>query len=70
VFLFSVILLSLLSLSLSEIMINVQAYSGSTSGNNGSGNETRVTQMGICVVGVGGPCNDGSDFDGIDHNPR
>jgi hypothetical protein len=26
--------------------------------------------MGICVVGVGGPCNGGSDFDGIDHNPR
>jgi hypothetical protein len=56
-FLLSVIGLSLLSLSVPTIMTNAQAPSGSTSGNNSTSDETHATQMGICVVGAGGPCN-------------
>ena len=44
------------------IMINAHASSGSISGSNSSnGNDTRVTQMGICVVGVESPCNQNSN---------
>jgi hypothetical protein len=59
--------------SVSTIMINVQSHSSSTSGANQTGNttgtgngtttsnETRVTHMGICVVGVRSPCNGNSN---------
>ncbi|MFL6331194.1 MAG: hypothetical protein ACJ705_09285 [Nitrososphaeraceae archaeon] len=57
VFLFSVIGLSLLSLSASATMANAQAPSNTTSGTNSTSNETGVKQMGICQVGAGGPCN-------------
>jgi hypothetical protein len=40
-------------------MVNAQLSSNSTSSNNSTTNETRVTHMGICVVGAGGPCNGG-----------
>jgi hypothetical protein len=71
-FLFLVIGISLLSLSISAVMINAQASSsGSTTyGGSSSGNETGVTQMGICVVGAGGPCNGDSNFDGIHDKTR
>jgi len=57
VFLFSVIGLSLLSLSASATMANAQGPSNTTSGTNSTSNETGVKQMGICVVGVESPCN-------------
>jgi hypothetical protein len=63
-FLFSVIGLSLLSLSLLATMVNAQTSSNSTSGGNRHSNETNVKQMGICVVGAGGPCNGDSNWDG------
>jgi hypothetical protein len=56
-FFLTVIGLSLLSLSVPTVMTNAQAPSGSTSASNSTSNETHVTQMGICVVGAGGPCN-------------
>jgi hypothetical protein len=43
---------SVLSLSISTIMMNAQASSDGI-----SGSRTGVTQMGICQVGAGGPCN-------------
>ena len=55
--LFSIIGLSLLLFSLSAVMINAQASSSSTSDSNSTSDETHATQMGICVVGAGGPCN-------------
>jgi len=61
VFLFSVIGLSLLSLSASATMANAQAPSNTTSGTNSTSNETGVKQMGICVVGVESPCNGDSN---------
>ncbi|MFL6341306.1 MAG: hypothetical protein ACJ72U_07145 [Nitrososphaeraceae archaeon] len=61
VFLFSVIGLSLLSLSASATMANAQAPSNTTSGTNSTSNETGVKQMGICQVGAGGPCNGDSN---------
>jgi hypothetical protein len=46
--------------------INAQAFSsGSTSSGNSTISESHVTQMGICVVGAGGPCNADSNWDGI-----
>jgi len=58
VLLFLVIGLSLLSLSVPTIMTNAQVPSNTTFGSsNSTGNETRATQMGICKVGAGGPCN-------------
>jgi hypothetical protein len=77
ILLFSVIGLSLLSLSVSIMMINAQASYGSTSGgisgsgtgdsgsegNNGKDQKQKDntdTQMGICLVGAGGPCNGNS----------
>ena len=58
-FLFVAIGIGLLSLSASTIiMTNAQAPSNTTSGSsNSTNNETRATQMGICVVGVTSPCN-------------
>jgi hypothetical protein len=46
-------------LYLSTIMVNAQLSPNSTSNSNSTTNETRVTHMGICVVGAGGPCNGG-----------
>jgi hypothetical protein len=64
IFLFLVIGISLLSLSVSAIMINTQASSGSTtSGGSSSGSGIGDTQMGICVVGAGGPCNGDKNLD-------
>jgi hypothetical protein len=57
-FLFSAIGLSLFSLFVSVIMVNAQAYpSGSIPSGSSTNGETHDAQMGICVVGVGGPCN-------------
>ena len=62
VFLFSVIALGLVSLSLLATIANAQTSSNSTSGaNSTTSNETGVKQMGICVVGGGGPCNGDSN---------
>jgi hypothetical protein len=68
--LFLVIGIALFSLLVSTIMVNAQPYSNSTSGSsnhtgNSAGtskatitdNNTQITQMGICVVGVKSPCN-------------
>ena len=59
VFLFFITGLCAFSLYLSAIMVNAQPSSNSTSSSNSTTNETRVTRMGICVVGAGGPCNGG-----------
>jgi hypothetical protein len=66
-FLFLVMGIALFSLAVSTIMVNAQPYpSSSTSGDSNhtdtsnatiTGNNTQVTQMGICVVGVKSPCN-------------
>jgi hypothetical protein len=56
-FLFSVIGLSLFSLSMSATMANAQTSSNSTLSTNSTSNETGVKQMGICIVGVKSPCN-------------
>ena len=56
--------IGLLSLSASTIiMTNAQGPSNSTSGrsSNSTSNETRATQMGICMVGVSSPCNHNSN---------
>jgi hypothetical protein len=60
IFLFPIIVMSLLSISVSTMAVqNTQAYpSGSLSAaNNNSSSTNGVTQMGICEVGAGGPCN-------------
>jgi hypothetical protein len=55
-FLFSVIGLTLLSLSVIAIMTNAQTSSNSTSGTNSTtSNETGVKLMGICQIGVKSP---------------
>ena len=66
-FLFLVIGIALFSLLVSAIMVSAQPYpSNPTSGDINhtdtsnatiTGNNTQVTQMGICVVGVKSPCN-------------
>jgi hypothetical protein len=63
-FLVSAISVSLISLSVSAIIVNVQAYSaGSTpSSSSSTGSDTHVAEMGICVVGAGGPCNGDSNM--------
>jgi hypothetical protein len=82
VFLFLILGISFLSLSVpTTIMINAQLSSDSISGGTTSSstereeNNTKDTkvkdntdkqQMGICVVGTGGPCNGDSNFDGRD----
>jgi hypothetical protein len=63
-FLFSIIGLGIISLTISATMVNAQTSSNSTSGGNRHSNETNVKQMGICVVGAGGPCNGDSNWDG------
>ena len=77
-FLFFLLAISLLSLSVSTIIIRAQASFGSPSdgtgrsekeGNNGKDPKQKDNtdkQMGICVVGAGGPCNGDSNFDGRD----
>jgi hypothetical protein len=61
-FLFLVIGLSLFSLSVLTIVTSAQAFPGSTSSsNNSTSNEARVTQMGICQVGIKSPCNGDSN---------
>jgi hypothetical protein len=68
-FLFLIIGITLISSSIT-IKINAQAYSSTAAGsiNNISNNNTIGTtgakQMGICVVGAGGPCNADSNWDG------
>ena len=62
IFLFSVIGLSIFSLSVFTIMTSAQASPGSVySSNSSTSNETRVTQMGICQVGAESPCNGSSN---------
>jgi hypothetical protein len=64
-FLFSVIGLSLLSLSLLATIANAQtSSSNSRSGTNSASNKNGAKEMGICVVGQGGPCNADSNWDG------
>ena len=68
-FLFLIIGVTLLSSSVT-IMINAQAYSPTAAGsitnitNNNTSGTTGAKQMGICVVGAGGPCNADSNWDG------
>lgn len=64
-FLFSVIGLSLLSLSLLATMVNAQTSSNSTSGTDSTSNKNGAKEMGICVVGEDGPCNGDSNWDGM-----
>jgi hypothetical protein len=64
-FLFSVIGLSLLSSVISATLANAQpSSSDSTSGTDSTSNKNGVKEMGICVVGAGGPCNGNSNWDG------
>src|ERR671932_276993 len=68
--LFLVLGMALFSLLVSTIIVNAQPYPNFTSGSNpignttgtsnatiSTGNNTQVTQMGVCVVGVKSPCN-------------
>jgi hypothetical protein len=55
--LFFIIALCAFSLYLSAMMVNAQPSSNHTSSSNSTANTTRVSHMGICVVGAGGPCN-------------
>jgi hypothetical protein len=64
VFLFSIIGLGIISLTISATMANAQTSSNSMSGGNRASKETNVKQMGICLVGEGGPCNGDSNWDG------
>jgi hypothetical protein len=57
--LFSVIGLGLIASSMSATMASAQTSSNSMSGGNRASKETNVKQMGICLVGEGGPCNGG-----------
>jgi len=64
-FLVSAISVSLISLSVSAIIVNVQAYSSGfipVNNSNSTSNINQSTQMGICVVGAGGPCNGESNM--------
>jgi hypothetical protein len=59
-FLFSVIALALLSLYILALTVNAQPYSPSFVSSTNSATSSRSsgdTQMGICEVGAGGPCN-------------
>jgi hypothetical protein len=68
-FLFLIIGITLLSSS-TTIKINAQAYSSTAASsitnisNNNTSGTTGAKQMGICVVGAGGPCNADSNWDG------
>jgi hypothetical protein len=63
-FLVSAISVSLISLSVSAIIVNVQAYSSGIVpvSNNSTSSINQSTTMGICVVGAGGPCNGESNM--------
>jgi hypothetical protein len=61
-FLVSAISVSLISLSVSAIIVNVQAYSAGSTPSSSTGSDTHLAQMGICVVGAGGPCNGDSNM--------
>ena len=64
-FLVSAISVSLISLSVSAIFVNVQAYSSGfipVVSNNSTSSINQSTQMGICVIGAGGPCNGDSNM--------
>ena len=62
-FLFSIIGLGIVSLTISATMVSAQTSNSTPSGNRAS-NETNVKQMGICLVGAGGPCNGDSNWNG------
>jgi hypothetical protein len=64
VFLFSIIGLGVISLTISATMANAQTSSNSMADANRASKETNVKQMGICLVGEGGPCNGDSNWDG------
>jgi hypothetical protein len=56
----------LCSLLVPTIITNAQAYSSgssTSSGGNSISSGTGVREMGICVVGAGGPCNGDSNLD-------
>jgi hypothetical protein len=58
VFLFLIIGIGLLSISVQTIMTNANAQRSSDSTSDGTiGSDTRVTQIGICVIGVASHCN-------------
>jgi hypothetical protein len=61
-FLVSAISVSLFSSSVSAIIVNAQAYSAGFTPSSNTGSDTHVAQMGICVVGAGGPCNGDSNM--------
>jgi hypothetical protein len=56
--------LGILSLFVSVIPISAQALSSGSTSSNSTISESHVTQMGICVVGAGGPCDADSNWDG------
>ena len=58
-FSFSAIALGLLSLSILALTVNAQPYSPSpvSSTKSARSSTNGDAQMGICVVGAGGPCN-------------
>lgn len=64
VLLFSIIGVGIISLIISATMANAQTSSNSMSGGNRASKETNAKQMGICLVGEGGPCNGDSNWDG------
>ena len=57
VFLFSMIALGLVSLSLLATIANAQTPKSTSGADSTSSNEDGVKEMGICVIGAGGPCN-------------
>ena len=61
-FLVSAISVRLIPLSVSAIIVNVQAYSEGSTRSSSTGSDTHVAEMGICVVGAGGPCNGDSNM--------
>jgi anionic cell wall polymer biosynthesis LytR-Cps2A-Psr (LCP) family protein len=73
-FLFLVIaIIIVLSIPMSTIVTNAQSSSGSTAGGSNSNNskdqeqkDNTDKQIGMCLVGVGGPCNGDSNWDGRD----
>lgn len=58
-FLLSIIGLGIIPLTISATMANAQ-----TSSSNSTPSGNSVKQMGICLVGTGGPCNGDSNWDG------
>jgi hypothetical protein len=65
VLLFLVIATGLLTttiLSVPTIIMTINAQASSSSGDNNGGDSETDKQMGICVVGAGGPCNGDSNL--------